>query len=193
MNTRFLLVGTIVCAVALFVWQSVSNAALPWHRATMSEFQNDSATVQAIRAAAPANGVYTSMRGVVAAVAIRPDFGSREVEMPAMLGRQFALDLVVSLVLCFVVMRLPAASATATGVTLGLAALAVSGIQSFSDWIWYGFTFPYAAVNAIDLAINGLVAGLVLGALLARERARGEPGVRAPAGVGVSAGDMARK
>ena len=193
MNTRFLLVGTLLCAVALFAWQTVSNAVLPWHMATMSEFADDSAAVQAVRAAAPENGVYLSARGVVAAIAVRPDFGSREVEMPTMLGRQFALDLAVALVLCFVVMRLPAASATTTGVTLGLAALAVSGIQSFSDWIWYGFTFPYAAVNAIDMAINGLVAGLVLGALLARARARGEPGVKAPAGVGVGAGEMARK
>jgi hypothetical protein len=182
MNTRFLLVGTLVCAVALFAWQTVSNAVLPWHMATMSEFADDSAAVQAVRAAAPENGVYISVRGVVAAVAIRPDFGSL-----------FALDLAVALVLCFVDMRLPAARATTTGVTLGLAALAVSGIQSFSDWIWYGFTFPYAAVNAIDMAINGLVAGLVLGALLARARARGEPGVKAPAGVGVGAGEMARK
>ena len=150
MNSRFLLVGTIVGAVALFAWQTVSNALLPWHMATMTEFRNDSAAVQAVRAVAPENGVYISARGVVAAVSMRPDFGDKSVEMGGMLGRQLLLDL---------------ASATATGVTLGLTALAISGIQSFSDTIWYGYTFAYSAVNAIDLAINGHVAGLVLGAI----------------------------
>ena len=193
MNSRFLLVGTIVGAVALFAWQSFSNAVLPWHMATMTEFRNDSAAVQAVRAAAPENGVYRSPRGVIAAVSMRPDFGDRSVEMPAMLGRQFLLDLAAAFVLCLVLMRLPAASATTTGVTLGLAALAISGIQSLSDTIWYGFTFAYSAVNVIDYAINGLVAGLVLGALANRARARESGGVKAPAGAGMGMGSMARK
>ena len=193
MHSRFLLVGTIVGALCLFAWQTVSNALLPWHMAVVSEFQNDSAAVQAVRAAAPDNGVYLSTRGVVAAIAIRPDFGDRSVEMFGMLGRQLILDLAVAFVLCLVLVRLPAASATATGVTLGLAALAISGIQSFSDTIWYGYTFAYSAVNAIDMAINGLVAGLVLGALANRARAREAGGVRAPAGVGMGMGSMARK
>jgi hypothetical protein len=113
--------------------------------------------------------------------------------MLGMLGRQLLLDLAVAFVLCLVLTRLPAASATATGVTLGLAALAISGIQSFSDTIWYGYTFAYSAVNAIDLAINGLVAGLVLGALANRARAREAGGVKAPAGVGMGMDSMARR
>lgn len=193
MNGRFLLVGTIVGAIALFAWQSFSNAVLPWHMATMTAIPNDSAAVQAIRAIAPENGVHFSARGVVAAVSIRSDFGDRVVEMPTMLGRQLLLDLAVAFVLCLVIMRLPAASATTTGVTLGLAALAISGIQSFSDTIWYGFTFAYSAVNAIDLAINGLVGGLVIGALANRSRAKEAGGVKAPAGAGMGMGDMARK
>src|SRR5687768_16305658 len=34
MNGRFLLMGTVVTAIALFAWQSISNAVIPWHMAT---------------------------------------------------------------------------------------------------------------------------------------------------------------
>ena len=191
MNTRFLLVGTIVGAIALFAWQTVSNAALPWHMATMRTFESDSVSAQALRAAMPENGVWLSTRGVVAAVSMRADMADKSVEMGGMLARQLALDLVVALVLCLVVTRLPAASATTTGVTLAMTALAVAGILAFSDWIWYGFTFPYAAVNVIDMGINGLVGGMVLGAL--RNRSMRAAGVAAPGGVGVGMGEPARR
>jgi hypothetical protein len=194
MNTRFLLVGTIVGAIALFAWQSFSNAVLPWHMATMRTFPNDSAStasVEAIRAVAQENGVYASTRGVVAAVSLRPDLGDKSQEMGGMLARQFLLDLAAAFVFCLVVMRLPAVGALAIGVTLGLAALAISGIQSFSDSIWYGFTYPYSIVNVLDNAIGATIAGIVLATLLNRSRAK-DAGVKAPGGVGMGAREGAR-
>ena len=188
MRTRFLLVGTVVCALALFTWQTISNAALPWHTATMRTFADDAAAVRAIRAAAPENGTYLSHAGVLAAISIRADGADKSVEMPEMIGRQLVLDLAVALLLCLVVLRLPAASALVTGTTLALAALAISGIQSFSDSIWYGHSYAYSAVNAVDLAINGMVAGLVLGAILNRMRRREAGGVRAEGGLAQQVG-----
>ena len=193
MKTRFLLVGTIVCAIALFAWQSFSNAVLPWHTATMRELPNDSAStasIEAIRSVARENGVYFSHRGVVAAVSLRPDLADRSQEMGGMLGRQFLLDLAAAFVLCLVVARMPAASAVATGATLALAALAFSAIQSFSDAIWYGYTYPFAAVNAIDHGVQGAIAGLVLGAIL--NRMRTAPGVRADGGMGAGMREPSR-
>jgi len=194
MNTRFLLVGTIVGAIALFAWQTVSNAVLPWHMATMRTFPNDSASTasaEAIRAVASENGVYLSTRGVLAAVSLRADLGDKSAEMGGMLARQFLLDLAAAFILSLVVMRLPAVGALAIGVTLGLAALALSGIQSFSDSIWYGFTYPYSIVNVLDNAIGATIAGVVLGTLLNRSRAK-DAGVRAQGGVGMGAREGAR-
>jgi hypothetical protein len=194
MNTRFLLVGTIVGALALFGWQTLSNTLLPWHMATMRTFPNDSASaasVEAIRAVAQENGVYVSTRGVLAAVSLRADFTDKSRDMGGMIARQLLLDLAAAFVFCLVVMRLPTVGALAIGVTLGLGALAISGIQSFSDSIWYGFTYPYSFVNMIDSAIGATIAGLVLGTLLNRSRAK-DSGVKAHGGVGMGAREGAR-
>jgi hypothetical protein len=193
MRTRFLLLGTIVGALTLFCWQSLSNTVIPWHMATVRMLENDSAAVQAVRAAMPQNGVWLSTRGVVAAVALRPDLGDKSAEMGGMLARQLLLDLAVAFVLCLLVLRLPAVSATAMAANLGLAALAFSGILAISDSIWYGFTFPYAAVNVIDMTVNGLLAGLALGAMRNRMARNATAGVRAPETAGMGMGEGVRR
>jgi hypothetical protein len=187
MKSRYLLVGTVATALALLVWQSVSNAALPWHEATVRTFANSAAAVAAIRAQAPENGVYYANQGVLLTTAFTPDLANRENMMGTMLGSQFLLDLGVALVLCFAVLRLPASGAVATGVTLALAGLATALVAHFSHSIWYGFPLDYALVNALDLAISAFVAGLVLGA--PRNRYSRAPAVRADArGIHVGSG-----
>jgi hypothetical protein len=190
MNTRFLVLGTLVTAVALYAWQTVSNAALPWHTATMREFTNNDAVVNATRASAPRNGVYYSKQGIFAAVRFTPDLADQSSMkyMGPMLGRQAAIDLAAALLLTLIVLRLPAGPAPRAGVTLAATALAFGGIKELSDANWYGFSASYALVNTIDLTVQGLIAGLVLGALLNRmrrsdARADGAAAVRAEGGL----------
>lgn len=192
MSTRFLVVGTLVGAIVLFAWQTISNAALPWHMATMTEFVNDSTTAHAIRAAAPQNGVYFSKYGILAAVHITPAFTdlTSGTAIGPMLGKQFALDLVAALIVVLLLGRFPVEGAVRTGVTFALAALAVSAIAELSNTIWYGFAASYSLVNVVDHTI----AFFLIGAALATLRTRMErvapteerPAVKAQGGLPTS-------
>ena len=197
MSTRFLVVGTLVGAIVLFAWQTVSNAALPWHMATMTEFANDSATAHAVRAAAPQNGVYFSKYGILAAVRVTPDFSdlTANTAMGPMLAKQFGLDLVATVVLLVFLGRVPSDTAMRTGVTSALAALAVSAIIELSNAIWYGFAASYSLVNVVDQTIAFFLVGATLAALRTRmERVaptEERPAVKAQGGLPTS-GSSAR-
>jgi hypothetical protein len=186
MNGRFLLVGTLVAAITIFAWQTVSNVALPWHQQSMQAFGNNEAVVKAIRAAAPANGVYWSPQGVLAAVSMTPDLADKTSAtfMGRMMGRQLVIDLLMAYLLTFLFTRLPAAGAVHTGRTFAIAGLAAGLVVEFSSWNWYGFAPKFALVNAIDLTIQFFLAGAVLAALGRRLRVVPAPGVSVPAGAG---------
>lgn len=166
-SSRYLLIGTVVTAVALFAWQSVSNALLPWHQMTLREFEHPEMMLSAVDAAAPENGVYLHERGVLAAVSFVPGVTDKSALLSIMLIRQLVIDLLAAFVLALVVARLGGGAAHA-GLTLGGVALGTGIILELSDWNWYGFSLPYTLVNAADVAINGLIAGLVLGWLHGR-------------------------
>jgi hypothetical protein len=154
MHGRFLLVGTVVTAITLFAWQSISNTVIPWHEATMREFANNDAVVQAVRANAPENGVYVSSQGIVASVALTPNLIDRTTLVGQMLGTQFVIDLVVAFLLALVALRLRPTTMLGTATGLGIAGLAGSMLIEASNWNWYGFSVPWTAVNVIDHTIQ---------------------------------------
>jgi hypothetical protein len=159
--SRYLLVGTLATAVTLFVWQSISNTAIPWHSASMHPITP--AAVQAVHTALPENGLYGANEGIIAVVHTTPDMRDLTKEMGLPLARQIVIDLLAALVLGAVVLRLPRRGALVTGVSLALVSAAFTTILSISDWNWYGYPFLFELVNVIDLAIQGLLAGLILG------------------------------
>lgn len=161
---RYLLIGTVVTAIALFAWQSLSNTVLPWHRMTLREFEEPELIIAALDAAAPENGMYMHERGVMAAVSFVPGVTDKSALMGIALIRQLVLDLIAAFVLALVVARL-GGGATRAAVTLGGVALAAGLILELGDWNWYGYPLTYALVNTADIAINGVIAGLLLGLL----------------------------
>lgn len=196
MRARFLLVGTLVCAIVLFVWQSLANTLIPWHEANMREFRDADAFVRTLRASAPENGVYWAEQGVLAAIRMTPDLAdqsSDEAMMP-LLVRQLALDVVIALLLCMLVLRVSAATPLGIASTLALAGFTTSLLTELSNWNWYGFTAGWSLVNVADHTIGFFLAGLTLGALLETKwlRPRGTtaeaPGARAAAGMGAMGG-----
>jgi hypothetical protein len=166
MRGKYLLYGTLAAGLTFFVWQTISNVAIPWHTATMSEFQNPSAAVQAIRAAAPTNGVYFANQGVIAAVAFTPSMADKtQISMVPNMSKQLALDLVAALVLCFVVASMGARRKRETVTLVAMAGFAAVMIKELSDWNWYGFSASYALVNIVDQTIGFALAGLVIAAI----------------------------
>jgi hypothetical protein len=189
MNGRFLLVGTLVTAITLFAWQSISNTVIPWHEATMREFANNDAVVQAVRANAPESGVYFSPQGILASVALTPNLADRTALIGQMLGTQFVINLVVALLLALVALRLRSATMLGTATALGTAGLAGSLLIEASNWNWYGFSLPWTAVNVIDHTIQWFLAGLVLAALMRRLAPEAVSGVSIPTGAGMGQGE----
>lgn len=186
MRGRTLLVGTLVTALSLFVWQSLSNAVIPWHTLAMKTFANDSAAVRSIHAAAPANGLYFSPRGVLMVTAFTPDLADKSAAMGTPLARQLVLDVVAAFILALVVARLVAPAPLATGTRLGLVGLSAGLIACMSNWNWYGYPVPFEVVNTIDLAINLFIAGALLAWFARRGATATAPatnaGVRAESG-----------
>jgi hypothetical protein len=187
MNGRFLLVGTLVTAISVFAWQAISNTLIPWHMATMREFANNDAVVQAVRANAPQNGVYASRQGILAAVSLTPSLIDKTTLIGQMLGTQFAIDVVVSFLLALVALRLRPSTTLGTATALAIAGLAGSLLIELSNWNWYGFALPWSTVNIIDHTIQWFLAGLLLAALLRRlapAAATGSVGIPGAAGIG---------
>lgn len=187
MNARLLLLGTLAGALTLFAWETISNAAIPWHASTMRSFTDSNAVVQAIKANAPTNGMYVEARGIVAAVSFTPDNRDKSTLMGLMLGRQFALDLVVAFVLLLAMLRLPRASNSQYALGTAAVALALSASIFVSEWNWYGFGTAWTVVNVIDRTIGYGLTGLVLGAVVnkwsGRSRTDEWGGVKAPGGL----------
>ena len=175
MSAKFLLVGTVAAGFAIFIWQSVSNTVIPWHEAALSQFKDATAVNQTIRANAPANGVYFTPQGILAAVSFAPDMGDKTRNMAPALIKQLVIDLAAAFVLCLLVGRIASRGALRTGITLAVAALAAAFVLQLSDWNWYGFSTGYSAANIADIVVQFFIAGLVLGALATRE-----PQVAAP-------------
>lgn len=192
MNAKLLVLGTLAGALTLFAWETISNAVIPWHAATMRTFTDSNAVVQAIKANAPENGMYVEMRGIVAAVSFTPDMKDKSTLLPLMLGRQFVLDLAVALVLLLAMQRLPRASNMQYAFGTAAIALAVSASIFVSDWNWYGFGTAWTVVNTIDRMIGYGLMGLALGASVNRWPGRMRTdewgGVKAPGGVPSSMG-----
>jgi hypothetical protein len=172
MRGKYLLFGTLAGGLTFFIWQVISNVALPLHEATLREFTNNGAVVDAVRANTTGNGVYMAPQGITAAVSFTPDMAdkTKTTMVPNML-KTLVVDLIVALLLCFLVARIGVGRKRDTALTLALGALAVGIIKELGDSIWYGFSMSYAIVNVIDLAIAFALAGIVIAWVYKREMA----------------------
>lgn len=168
MNAKLLVLGTLAGAMTLYGWETISNAALPWHMATMKTFPDSNAAVQAIKAHAPENGMYIDTRGVVAVVSFAPGMIDKSTLMGPMLGKQIGLDVAVALLLLMTMSRLPRASTKQYAVVFAAAAFAISLSTFMSNWNWWGYPAAWAAVQVVDRTIGFTLMGLALGGLLNR-------------------------
>ena len=188
MNAKFLVVGTLAAALTLYVWQVISNVALPWHEATMHMWEGttNDAVVQAIRANAPENGVYFSGQGILAAISMTPDLADKTQAMGAMMAKQVVIDVVVGFLLVLVLVRTGPMTPKRTAITFAIAGLAAGVVTEISSWNWYGFDLAFSMVNVVELAIAWFLAGFVLATVQRRfgDSAAEPAGVKAQGGIG---------
>ena len=163
MSTKFIVIGTIVGGVVLFLWGAVTHAVLPQ---PLQSFKNEPALVAAIRANTTGNGIYFATRGVFTAVAFRPDFEDKTQNIARNLTIQFCTDALSALLLCLIVVRVRAGSVLARAGWLTLVGLAAFTLKELPYWNWYGLSIPFVAMEALDLLGKFFIGGLLLGGLM---------------------------
>ena len=148
------------------MWSFFSHTVLPWHTASVTQFEYDQEELEGLRARFPENGMYASTQGVLAAVALKPDLSDPGEAMGTHVPIQLANDLLVAFLLAMILLATRSPSvlhrAALTGMMGAAAALAVY----LPHWNWYGFSLAYTGVNVLDMIVSWFLAGLVLGALL---------------------------
>lgn len=177
MNARFLIVGSIVGGIVLFLWGAVTHMLLPW---PVKEFKDDAAVVEAVRANAPANGIYLSTRGVFASVAFTGDAANKTQSMGPYLAVQFVTDTISAFLLCLLAAWIPCHCVWTRASRLFVAGLAAFTLKILPYWNWYGFSTGFVAMEALDMLGKFFIGGLVLGALMKKLSPRS---VVAPAAV----------
>jgi len=167
MNARYIVVGTVVAAVVLFVWSSVMHMGL-WPESSVKTFADEGAVNDVIRANGSGNGLYINKAGVVTVVHMDPNVPDTFQNMGPMLAGEFISDLVVGLLLALgfgLVGIMSARNGGAAGIVFGLAAAAHTYA---SESVWYGFPWLFSILNSIEIVVGWMLAGAVLGVLAAK-------------------------
>ena len=153
---RFIIVGTLVGGLLLFILNWVTAAFLP---PRFKQFRDPQAVVETIRANVSSDDIYTARQGLFVAASLgRPpqSLGTRVIS-------QFAIELVVAYGLCLLLLATPVRSPLFAAGFLGVAGL-IAGIEThFPDWNWSGFPTSYLLAGPGYLLINWFLVGLVLG------------------------------
>jgi len=171
MRSRLLVIGTVVGAIVLFAWQSISHGVLGLPEKGLRQFPNDSgaaSVAHAIRAIAPANGIYFSRYGVLSEVDISADYADKTQQFGSMMVKQVVIDLAVVFVLVLFLDRLASASVWRTGATYSALALAYMGCIDVSNWVWWNFPLSYTLGNVADQVIGFFLVGVTIAAIARR-------------------------
>ncbi len=164
MKSRTLIVCTIVGAIVLFAYQSLSHALIP------SEEPSPSTTGSAAVAPVRRNPVLGSgfrfnAYGVFMGVAMKADTVDRSAMIGPMLTQQLGLNLIVVFFLCLLIGRMSSRKPVAVATASALAGLPAAAALSFPDGTLYGFTLRYALVNTVDMWLGFFATGLAIGAV----------------------------
>nr|HEV7953092.1 hypothetical protein [Candidatus Acidoferrales bacterium] len=157
MNAKYLVAGTLILGVVIFMWGAVTHALLPQ---PLHTFTNGDAVVAAMRANAPGNGVFLEEHGVFAAISFRPDFSDKSQDLKPDLIFQFITDTAGSLLLLLFVAHISGSLWARAGWS------AVAGLAAFSLKImpyhtWYGFSHAFIHQELLDLVGKFFIGGLL--------------------------------
>jgi hypothetical protein len=179
------LIAALAGAVVMFVWVSIAHMMTPLATTGISRMNNEPATLTAMQAAMPADGLYmfpgmdpnatdkkAEMAAYMAKAKVNPTglvvFHAPKADqsMTRQLVGEFVIELICVLMAAILVnlANIPGfLGRVLTAVAVGVpAVLWTNG----SYWLWYGFPGSYTlAYMAIEL-IGFILAGLVLAALL---------------------------
>lgn len=166
MKGKFLIVGALVGGFVLFLWGFVTHALIGEKLfSTVLTFKDEKAVLDAVKANAPANGVYYLAQGVLVAVAFAPDFADRTKNITPFLIREFLSNVVTGFLLAWLLLGARSTSAGGRGGYLAVMGLAATAAILYSYSNWYGLSPGMVLTDALDTVVGWLLVGLILGAI----------------------------
>jgi len=160
-RAQFLISGTLVGGTLLTLLGFVTAGMLP---PRYKPFTDPRAVVDAMRANAPTNDIYTSPDGLFVAVSLRPAGAARPSVVPR-LAAQIGAECAVAFLLAVVVLAFGRGSATIAAGVLGLTGFAAGLEVHFAEWNFAGFPTAHFLAGVGYLSANWFITGFVLGAL----------------------------
>ena len=180
MKPRILL-AALAAAVVVFIWQTISHMALPWHQAAFSQFKDAAAVQKVLEDNADGPGMYMvpwadhhdeeAMKqameqwdtGFSMFASVRPNgsnsFGESFVQ-------QFVWNFLGAFFIAFLLVKLNLKGTTCKVGTTVFFALFTVVVGILPNWTWWGFGNSFIAVNIADTLIGWTLAGFVLAKLL---------------------------
>ncbi len=162
MKLRYLVVTSLVGGLVLFAWGFVVHKSGLFPAAQPHSFTDSTLVVDAVRAQAPANGVYVDGRGLFAAVGLERDLSPKFASLAVPIAIQLLIEIVVAFLLAWLLLRLPAWSVVGTGMLFASVAVAAGIAMLMSESNWFFFPIRYQLANMADLVIGWFLLGIVL-------------------------------
>ncbi|HZS11157.1 MAG TPA: hypothetical protein VFA38_02835 [Nitrospirales bacterium] len=169
-----LLLGGVLGAVIVFVWNAISWMLLPWHQWTFSKFKDEETVGRVIAANVDRDGLY--LGPCPSKTGEPPKAGPRifsTIRLGGMEGMggyligSFLIGLLGALFIMGLLLHHTPGNSYAHRVGFVMVVALTGGILShLPHWNWWGFPASYTAVAIADLVIGWGLAGLAMAALL---------------------------
>lgn len=163
MKLRYLLSAALLGGLVSFGWGAVSHMSMLLPSLQPKAFADSNAVVETLRANAPVNGMYLEGRGVFAAISFRADMSNKSEDLLHPLVHQFLIEVGVSFLLAWVLLRLPVWPVLGTGSLFATVGLAAGLEELLPEANWYGFALSFQLAELADLVIGWFLLGLVIG------------------------------
>src|SRR6185369_7894153 len=160
--------GAAVGAVIVFIVQSVSWMALPFHRWTIREFKDAAPIVQAVEANAPGSGVYIVANDPKGQKAPTDPFlfVSYRKEGWGSMGVSMALDFMLLMLGAFlwtwILGKIPGLKLKDAALYGCFFGLAVGALGAMPNTVWWKFSCPFSLMYVADSTVAWTIASLAL-------------------------------
>lgn len=161
----------ILAGIVLFVWSFISWTMLPWHMASVRQFNSEVAVAQIVQANVAESGVYmlpaaSTAQGATAqnqpVVFASVIMGGMPMSMAMQMGISLATQIIAAFIVAWMLSRTYRLSYIGRVAFVFAFAVAATIIRDVPLWTWFGFDLHYTLVNMADVLVGWLLAGLVL-------------------------------
>jgi hypothetical protein len=178
------LIAGVLGGIAMFVWTSIAHVATPLGRIGFSQITNEAPVLAAMQSAmADKPGLYffpwvdpadpnmeknyqEKMRANPSGLILYRPPSANEGMTPVQLAEEFSKELVQTLIAAFLLSLTTLGAYIARVGFVALIGVSAGIATNVSYFIWFGFPWDYTAAYASIEIIGGLVAGLVIAAIV---------------------------